>query len=646
MNEAFFFALLAFMGHSLFSRLFGRQHLWFGVAVALPLGVLQWTVLAVVLLLGAVAVQYALWLLGLLSIYYCWSAWLRKVADTLVTGLVLAFVTALVSLLFIRLGWVQVSFDSIEQVVIGRALAQTGFANEAGTLLASWGVLLPLVQSAGVLVGADVLTAMQPLLWLSMIGTLIASAWQMSKRGRAWAAVASVALVATPYLSIFQSAYIHNSLVSAVFLLIFMAAAVMAARQQQPAWLQLAFLGLLGFTLARTEAPLFAALALVLVASWFEGEALWLRFRALTMAYVAVAVVWCVTLSLLIGTGSDIMNPARVGVLAAVLVAAAALIASPANPIIIGLRQWSPAIIMVVALAAVALGYAWKPEHTLENMRAIESNLFFTGRWAGAWWIVALVLPLLIALDAGRSMRVFVAFIVAFSSLVILLGIMRVPYRLGWGDSANRIFTHLLPIMGLWIMCVLGSGKPPTSPGLPGPGSVFPGIRTLAIAGSVFVAIALSVATIVWQPALASADVLVRRAEGFCPADGAGRYTFDVALATDSPGAYAAACSTGPRSVELEVVGSQRFRWIELQEYAASEVWTDFGVRISADGRQWTPIFDYSPANPGAVASRTGSTLWRIAVPEEPVARFIAVDYRASAGQNRLLLRRMSLVKK
>lgn len=644
MKESLFFALLSFSGFSLFLRILGRNGAWIGVAVALPLGMLQWTVLSVLLVFIGLPMQVAAWILTAWCIFH-WVSQLRLAAGrTLVPGLLLAITAIFGSICFIQLEWVQISFDSIEQIAIGRALAQTGFANEAGTLLASWGVLLPMVQSASVFLGVDMLTAMQPLLWLSVLGILVTTGWRLATHARLWIGLVPVALVASAYLFIFQSAYIHNSLVSAAFLLIFMAGVALATRENQARWLYLAFLGLAGFTLARTEAPLFAALALVLAASLFNDGPLWPRYRSLTLVFVASAIAWCLALMLLIGPGTDIMTPGRIGILAAVLASAAVVVAWPAGRASNFLRSSTPALVVLLSLAALALGYFWKPGHMLENIQAIDSNLFLTGRWGATWWIAVFVFPLLFALDTGRLARVFLAFLIAFASLVILLGIMRVPYRLGWGDSANRMFTHLLPVIALWLVHVL------SSTGRAGPAHVpeSKGVtraRMVAIGGVVLAALLSSAVPLAWRPDIGSADIRVRQAEGFCPPDGSGHYEFAVALAPYAPGAYAAACSVGPRSIELEITSTQVIRWIELQEYAPSDVWTDFSIRVSQDGILWTPIFEHKPGQPDDSGGRIGPTSWRIAVPADQPVRYITIDYRSSAGQNRLLLRRLTLIK-
>ena len=167
MTEGVFFAVLAFSGYGLFAQIAGRRGVFVGVAAAVPPGVLLWTILAIVLTLAGVQVRHAFWLLLMCCGLYCWASWRR--GETLVAALAVPGTAMLVSLLSIRLGWIQLSFDSVEQIAVGRALAQTGLGNDLGTLLASWGGLLPLVQGASVFLGVDMLTALQPLLWLAFL---------------------------------------------------------------------------------------------------------------------------------------------------------------------------------------------------------------------------------------------------------------------------------------------------------------------------------------------------------------------------------------------------------------------------------------------------------------------------------------------
>lgn len=644
MKEALFFALLAFAGYGLCARVSGRKLHLVGVAAAFPLGVLAWTVLAIALVAMRLHLINAIWILVLLGIVCYGHFRSQDLVEALFPGLVIAGLAAVVTLLCAWSGWIQVSFDSVEQVAVGRALAQRGLDDELGTLLASWGVLLPLIQGAGVFLNVDILTGAQPLLWLSCIGLICGTVWQVGgERFRLPIALLALVFVASPYFFVFQSAYVHNSLASATFLLLFFAAALLAIRERVDGWIHVSFLGLLGFTLARTEAPMFAALGIMLAASWFEAEGMWAQFRRATLLYVACAIAWCLALISMIGTGSDIMTPGRLAVLIVALVAAALVVCWPQERFFgKELRRYMPLLIGGATLVALWVGYYWKPAHSMENLAAIVRNLFFTGRWGVSWWMLSFLLPLMILRGAGIYGLSLLAFSFAFFGLVLSMGLMRIPYRTGWGDSANRIFVHLWPILALWMGLTMAKRVARVSAPRSHPVSFG---RIFLIGALVALAANVSYWFGYWQPSLKSSDVVVLRADGFCPPDKHGRYDFAVALVAARSDSYAAACSSGPRTVELRVDDGQQFRWIELEEYAPSDAWTDFGIRISADGVIWTTVFEHRPDGDHGPGVRVSSTVWRISMPNDGVNRFIAVDYRASLGQNRLLLRRLTFAK-
>src|SRR5204862_350696 len=151
----------------------------------------------------------------------------------------------------------------------GLVLVRAGFTFEVWALLSSWGVLVPALQGTAVLLGKEYLNALHPLLGLTLIAALfnvirLSSPLGPSHRLTLASATAVTAIVASSYFVIFQFSYIHNSLVSALFLLIAAHALWSCARDGRPGWLALALPALIGFALARIEAPVFAAMLLVL----------------------------------------------------------------------------------------------------------------------------------------------------------------------------------------------------------------------------------------------------------------------------------------------------------------------------------------------------------------------------------------------
>jgi len=48
--------------------------------------------------------------------------------------------------------------------------------------------------------------------------------------------------------------------------------------------------------------------------------------------------------------------------------------------------------------------------------------------------------------------------VILFFALLLAIVYFRVPYHTGWGDSANRMFTHILPIVILYVQMKAAQG--------------------------------------------------------------------------------------------------------------------------------------------------------------------------------------------
>jgi len=60
--------------------------------------------------------------------------------------------------------------------------------------------------------------------------------------------------------------------------------------------------------------------------------------------------------------------------------------------------------------------------------------------------------------------RVYYVGTLSFFGLILILGTMRIPYRVGWGDSANRMMLYILPIIFFYFLLkilVSPSGRKP-----------------------------------------------------------------------------------------------------------------------------------------------------------------------------------------
>jgi hypothetical protein len=638
MMQPLFWTLVALTGYAWLTALRVPSRA-LAAAGAFPAGVLAWLgcfLVSAVVHGGprlALALQAAALAAGLAAAHRRTAAGRRPWAD----AAALAVAVAGVSYAAQRLGYFEGSFDSFELIALGKALALIGFRGDVNLILASWGVLIPALQGAGALWRAEYVTAVYPLFYANLLGlvaygVVVGAGGRRNAAAAALVALAAVALVASTYFVVFQAAYVHNSLPSAVFLLLAFAAVLTAQARGSAEALVLGFVALVGFTFCRTEAPLSAVLFLLVAGHLVLDSPLGTVFRRLAVAYAAVVVTWYTALALLIGSGSDILTPGRAAVQAGAVVGLTGwLWLGRRRPELDKLFTHAPLVLLAGAAALLAGGAAWKGSHLATNAAHVLNNMLFTGRWGVSWAAAFVLAGACLAAPASRLRNGTLAFALAFGALVLSLGLFRDPFRLGWGDSANRIFTHLLPLL------VTGAAasllRAPEAERRP------PRIG----AGTLTVAVALGAALgLVWALAPANVGPAARvAAAGFCGPDPEGRHDFAAALSDDPESSYAAACEAGPRSVVLTFARPVALLGVDAVEYAPSESWTDFAVAYQDAGGAWVEWYDTRKPSLAAAFERVEPARFRVAAPPGTAAAALRIDFRAASGQNRLLLRRM-----
>ncbi|RLD01549.1 MAG: hypothetical protein DRI65_15530 [Chloroflexota bacterium] len=348
------------------------------------------------------------------------------------------------------------STDSIIYIIAGR-IAYEGFSSGVVKELSLRGVFLPELQSASVFLGMDYLYALQPMFLLSfvlvnfslckrIISHILADdrlAWQLSVLGNL--------IYFSTYFIVFQAFYIHNSMISAVYLFLAVGGFWLAAKEKNQGWMTIGILALLGFSLARTEAPLFAIILLALVVS--SGQFSYRILLRSTLPYLFSLTAWYLYLLGRMGEGTYILDPARTLVIIGTLVSFSLLV-------LLSEQQWIkrlvvphlPKFMIGSILLLLVFQFIQNPDHMALSFWNTVKNLLYSGRW-GITWLMALLLVMIVA-GGPRVSREYLFYygISSFFSLLLAISYFRVPYRLGWGDSANRMSTHILPIILMFIL--------------------------------------------------------------------------------------------------------------------------------------------------------------------------------------------------
>jgi hypothetical protein len=129
------------------------------------------------------------------------------------------------------------------------------------------------------------------------------------------------------------------------------------------------------------------------------------------------------------------------------------------------LRRHVPLLVGLAVLTALAAAFLLAPDHMLRSVRALETNTlgFERALWGYTWWailVLTLAVVALPGLPVGRGLFLGVPVSVA---LVLLLAYSRVPYRIGMGDSANRMLVHFAPLALLFIVLKVAPHLPSSS---------------------------------------------------------------------------------------------------------------------------------------------------------------------------------------
>jgi hypothetical protein len=257
-----------------------------------------------------------------------------------------------------------------------------------------------------------------------------------------------VTVAASSYMTRVQLGLVNShALVAGYYALgaaaVFASGASLASTSASIERIRAALLGIAcaGVALARVEGLLVAALLLTVGIS-YRG---WSRSSLALLSSVAFILpgIWYARL-MTAGASTDILSPPRMAV----------LLAAAAAPLLIALfkkqnhRVLSLNAAVLVLLSAAIFAIGWENASGLGgSVAALGINLANTGLWGATWWVVIpLAILALARLTDDQARGGWLVLTFGFVFLVLILGGARkFPYRIGWGDSGNRMMIHVLP---------------------------------------------------------------------------------------------------------------------------------------------------------------------------------------------------------
>ncbi len=236
--------------------------------------------------------------------------------------------------------------------------------------------------------------------------------------------------------------YLNTHIYLAVYLLI-AAAGIWAAAESRSGWAVPAGLALAVTLLFRPEAPLVVALFMVVAGAHLSVRTtrLWVGGPPLV-----VVGVWYGTLSTRVPGGDVIALDAPIfgGVVA--IVGAGAVLAAAGFPRLSPIVSRADLLLVGAMTISGVVFVATDPELYLETLEATTQNLIlFEGHWGFTWPAIVALVAVALARVREPPARLWAIPVVGYGLLWWLLPFMRDgPWRVGAGDSGNRILAHIL----------------------------------------------------------------------------------------------------------------------------------------------------------------------------------------------------------
>ena len=463
-NQFLFLFFLEVLGLSfmiLFKKNLDRAYLYL---LSFPMGVSLWVFLILIFLCtGLHLYRWAVLTASFLMLGAFFLMDLKKKAfsrEERMPLVILLLSFAALSFVFLGLNYSFFTNDSWALVAGGRTIAlSTGLP---ARLLAEKGIFSYILHSAGSFWHFDYLYALYPMITLFLMLFFIYSLYAPFEKKRislnrhlAYSGLAALFLLSTFFI-LMNSTYIHSNLLYGFYAFIAVFGLWKRLRGDHSVWLVVSILALLSSVFIRVEGPLVALIPVILLISTRE---LSLKDKRIYVLSVTLAVsAWFLKLFFVFSgfTGKKLNADRSLFVILIYLLCLLGSWLSEKRGLA-RLRSYGPPA-MLYALAFLWSYFIWTKGMSMKGGDLIIRrygillvNILRDGGWGITW--MALFFLFIAALFMARFPQesLFAYTILSFGLLFNSLNLFRGGWRVGWGDSGNRMLVHIIFILGFYI---------------------------------------------------------------------------------------------------------------------------------------------------------------------------------------------------
>ena len=458
--------LLLMIGCVVSLPLWGTSYPGLAFFVSLPVGAAVWCACGTVLtvlhipynlfsMLGCILLLAGIWLFRRRIVLKTlnWTTFLNFILPAMVIIVFLAYYKACYT-----------SSDSLMKCLYGCRLARYGTIRDILGDAAPYGILEPMIQSIGYLVGCDALYVFYPLMAICGIGIMCAGLYYISDKKESYMSVA--VLGAGILLLITNFDYVLSAVVmlahgpTAVYTLILIMLIVMKRQLDIPGFEGVAAIAATMILLTRIEGAVYVLFFLA-VSLGIENASL--KMYKVNMLVAGVIIVWNVFQMIVVGASADPMfwTPAR-GI---ILIAGAVMILAATWVIH---RRWLLVdfvkkhfflfVVGAICAGTVVVTVFMAREIASINLPFYLSHFSNNERMndrinAGGFWAFVLLLCPIIMRTKNRMARYSITIIGGYLLLIYFVCLFRadVPLHYGYFDSARRTIVQIMPT-AVWLL--------------------------------------------------------------------------------------------------------------------------------------------------------------------------------------------------
>jgi hypothetical protein len=352
--------------------------------------------------------------------------------------------------------------DSIDYLTIAGGFERFGaFPDLSSSQILKRQFVVPVLQTGGVVTGLGYFMTLTTLIVASGFGFMVWLGTESLRRvgvSIQRVAVAGVlvgAFVLSTNRVLFHLFYVNGHGIFAALLLIAVGLVWHATSTRKWSVAVLAGIAAAAIVPLRAEGIIVVAFFTlpVLVSSATPMRARW----AIVTPIAAVALLWngVVLRQVLPADQFGVLStPVTTLVVAAGLVA---IVAASRIPIIARLLHSAPAVAFFFLVAYTAARVVRGSTSFYDTMEAMGANVAASGFWATFWWVAPLAIAVCIATvrvaHQSRLLWGLASFPIALLAFTYIRGS---SYRVGSGDSGNRMLMHVVFVIGLYLIVAVG----------------------------------------------------------------------------------------------------------------------------------------------------------------------------------------------